>query len=135
MSYILGKAIESGRTAYYITSLQLEHYVKIGFGDNVIRERLDWMLESDFLAIDEFGKEKRTKERTFMDQQIERILKQRYDNSMPFLLSTNLSHESLIKMYGSTIGSMINGKLKIVQMAPGDFRLKTAKSMNEKMDY
>jgi DNA replication protein DnaC len=136
MSYISNKAVESGRTVYYTTLLQLEYLIKCGFSDKEVSNRLSWMLTSDFLILDEVGKEKQTNnKRSYMDTQVERILRQRYDNNFPVLMGTNLSIDGLKKAYGSTIGSMITHKSKIAQMSPGDFRIKLGKKMSEEMGF
>ena len=141
ISYILVEAIKRGRTAYYTTLPQLEHDIKLGFErskDESIQKRIDLFLTSDFLAIDEVAKEKRKKkkkEQSFMDIQIERILKQRYDDGMPVLLAANVDRESLMNSYNSTVNSMFIGKYRIIQMAEGDYREKMAKKMSSDMGY
>jgi DNA replication protein DnaC len=136
ISYVLMKAIRAGRSAYYTTMPQLDHDIKRGFSKSKIEEHLAWLLTSDFLAIDELGKEHyKPGQTTFMDTQIERILKQRCDDSLPVLLATNLDHEALIKSYGPTVGSIIAGKFQAVAMEPGDYRVKMAKRMTGDMGY
>ena len=136
ISYVLMKAIRAGRTAYYTTMPQLDHNIKRGFDKTEIEERLSWLLTSDFLAIDELGKERfKSGKTSFMDTQIERILKQRCDDSLPVLLATNLDHETLIESYGPTVGSIIAGKLQAVAMKPGDYRAKMAREMSGDMGY
>jgi len=137
LSYVLMAAIRLGRTAYYTTLPQLIHDIKKGFNDPVYEKRLDWYLTSDFLAIDEMGKEKfRSKEDyTFMDTQVERILKQRFDDAMPTLLATNMNQEDMNRTYGSTIGSIMAGKYKSAVLKSGDFRTKLAQKMDKEMGY
>lgn len=136
MSYVLMKAIRAGRSAYYTTMPQLDHDIKRGFNKPEVEEHLSWLLTSDFLALDELGKERfKSGQTTFMDTQIERILKQRCDDSLPVLLATNLDHEALIKSYGPTVSSIIAGKLQAVAMKPGDYRRKMAREMTDDMGY
>jgi len=108
-----------------------------GMDDKEAKRRLDWLLTSDFLAIDEMGKEKRkTKNGSlFVNVQMERILKQRYDDSMPVLLATNMDHGALAGSYGSTVMSIIDGKYQTVAMEPGDCRKKMAEKMTKDMKY
>jgi len=135
-SYILNVAIQCGRTAYYTNVLDLEYNIKAGFDDVEIKKQLEWMLTSDFLFVDELGKEKRkSRERTYTDTQIERILRKRYDENGPVLIATNLSIDGLKSAYGSTVGSMMAGKSKIVQLSPGDFRLELGTRMSKEMGY
>lgn len=137
MSMILGRAIRRGRSAYYTTMLQLDHDIKRGFRDHDAQQRLEWLLTSDFLGLDEMGKEqfKSLDQPNFIKTQIERILKQRFDESKPVLLATNLSGAALGKTYGDTIMSIISGKYQQVVMEPGDIRKRLAEKMTEDMGY
>jgi DNA replication protein DnaC len=56
-SYLLTQAIKRGFTAYYTTLTRLDADIKRGFRDKEADQRLQLMLESDFVAIDEVGKE------------------------------------------------------------------------------
>lgn len=137
MSYVLTTAIRRGRTAYYTTMLKLDHDLKAGFENPAARERLDFMLTSDFLGLDEMGKEqlKALEKPTWFKTQVERILKQRFDESKPVLLATNLGRSALGQAYGATIESIINGKYQFVTMEPGDIRARLAKKMAADMGY
>lgn len=137
-SYVLTRAIRAGYSTYYTTMPQLEHDMMLGFrkGNESISKRLDWFLTSDFLAIDEVGKEKRRgKGEAYVNVQLERILKQRCDDSMPVLLATNMDKEEFEEWHGSTISSIIAGKYQPVIMEPGDFRKKMARKMKKDMGY
>ncbi len=138
MSFILARAIRRGKSAYYTTMLQLDHDIKRGFNDPSVQERLDWMLTSDFLGLDEMGKEQFkaiNQSSNFMKAQIERILKQRFDESKPVLMATNLSTTALGKAYGDTVLSIINGKYQQVIMEPGDIRKRLAERMAADMGF
>lgn len=137
ISYVLTQAIRSGRSAYYTTMLKLDHDIKAGFDDRAARERLEWMLTSDFLAIDEMGKEqfKALGTNTFTKTQVERILKQRFDESKPVLMATNLGMLGLGKAYGDTILSMVRGKMQNVKMEAGDVRIMNSKRMRDDMGF
>jgi DNA replication protein DnaC len=136
ISYVLMTAIRLGKTAYYTTMPQLDYDIKRGWGEKPVEERLRWMLTSDFVAIDEMGKEKfKSDAGGFIFTQIERILKQRCDNSLPTLLSTNMDFNTFVKSYGPTINSLITGKFQTVAMEPGDYRERMAKQMGDEMGY
>jgi DNA replication protein DnaC len=135
LSYILAQAIRKGRTVYYTTMPQLDYDIKRGFDDKKIAARLDFMLTSDFIAIDELGKEKYKAGTTFTDTQFERILKRRCDDGNPVLIATNMDFQEVIEQYGPTVGSIIEGKLQPVQIPPGDYRKRLAKKMAKDMDY
>jgi DNA replication protein DnaC len=134
ISYTLAEAIRRHNfSTYYTTIPSLDHWLKRGFSDRTVMERLDYMLTSDFLAIDELGKERTKEGDNWMRLQIERILKDRFDNSLPTLIATNADPEALTKMYGSTIGSILAGKFKQVAMEPGNFRDKLRRRMDKEM--
>jgi DNA replication protein DnaC len=136
MSWVLMEAIRRGRTAYYTTLPQLDYDIKRGFNDEAARERLDWMLTSDFLAIDEVGKELfRTEGGSWTKTQLERILKKRFDDSHPVLLATNMDYSTVEKTYGPTMSSIFNGKYQQVPMLPGDYRENLRKKLSKDMGY
>lgn len=135
ISYILMEAIRKGRTVYFTTMPDLDYNIKRGFKNGVVEERLRYMLTSDFMAIDELGKERAKADNTFMDAQVERIMKRRLDDSYPMLLATNMDADSLDKAYGPTVASMLTGKFQAVMMEPGDFRSSLQKRMVKEMGY
>jgi DNA replication protein DnaC len=133
MSYILCEAIKKGRTAYFTNMPDLDYNIKRGFNDKHIEERLRYMLTSDFVAIDEMGKERFKKDPKYMDAQVERIMKKRIDDSLPMLLATNMSELLMKEVYGSTVSSMLTGKFKTVIMQPGDLREHIAERMEQEI--
>lgn len=133
ISYVLMAACRRNFTAYYTTMTQLAHDVKRGFNDREAQQRLDWYLTSDFLAIDEMGKERFKSGDTFMRTELERILKSRYDDGRPGLLATNASMKELDEFYGATFTSMLVGKYEQVIMEPGDYREQMRKRMRAEM--
>lgn len=135
ISWLLMLALSKNRTAYYTRMMELDSNIKRGFKDDEIEKRLRWMLTSDFLAIDELGKERAKSCNTYTDSQVERIIKQRIDDGMPTLLASNMDIDSLGEAYGPTVESMITGKFRVVIMEPGDFRIVKQKQMFKDMEY
>lgn len=133
MCLVLRKAIARGFSTYYTTMLSLDHDIKRGFSKPEVQERLEWYLTSDFVAIDELAKEQFKAGDSFTRTQVERILKSRFENSMPTLLATNASLEELEKIYGSTLTSILEGKYMIAAMEPGDFRQQMKARMAREM--
>jgi len=134
-SFVGMEAIRQARTVYYTTLPQLDWDIKRGFNDREIERRLQWLLTSDFLIIDEMGKERKKRDSSYSDQQVERILKQRFDDSQPVIIASNMDAGELGEAYGSTVGSMLHGKFQTVHMEPGDFRDKLYKKMVKDMGY
>lgn len=137
ISYVLSNAIRRGRSAYYTTLLGLDHDLKRGFDDPEARERLDLMLTSDFLGLDEMTKEvfKSIDKPTWLRTQVERILKQRFDENRPVLMATNASGAQVHEVYGTTIASLIEGKYQTLFMEPGDVRRSLGKRMGSDMGW
>ncbi len=134
ISYVLCKAIRRGKSAYYTTILQLDRDIKAGFDDKDAGRRLEWLLTSDFLAIDEMGKES-AKATAFTKSQVERILKDRFDNGKPLLIGTTLPVAAFGGAYGEGVSSMVRGKMQAVRLEEGDIRLKLSKKMRSDMGY
>jgi len=130
MSFVLTQALRRGRTAYYTTLAQLDADIKRGFRDQDADQRLTFLLDSDFVAIDEVGKEHYRADSWLMTQ-LELLLKRRYDDGDPVLMATNLSYDAVVKMYGSSVESMLEGKYTVVPLEAGDFR-KAAKATMKK---
>jgi predicted AAA+ superfamily ATPase len=137
MSYILANAIRKGKSAYYTTLLQLDHDLKRGFDEHEAKQRLEMMLTSDFLGLDEMTKEqfRALDKPTWMKTQVERILKQRFDESRPVIMATNASPGALSDIYGPTISSIIAGKYRTVVMEPGDVRAMLGAKMDKDMGW
>lgn len=133
MNLVLRAVIERGFTAYYTTLLDLDHHIKRGFNDREIQDRLDWYLTSDFVALDELGKEQFKAGDSFARTQVERILKRRFEDSRPTLIATNASLDELEKMYGATMSSILQGKYQQVAMDPGDYRAQLGARMRREM--
>lgn len=133
VSYVLMRAIRFGWTSYYTTLPQLDYDIKIGFDDSEARRRLEWYLGSDFVAIDEVAKErfKGGSGDSYTRMQVERILKQRYDNSAPVILATNAEMEDIEAAYGRSIASVISGKYVEVMLDEGDQRARTRERMEK----
>lgn len=137
MSYVLANAIRRGRSAYYTTLLNLDHDLKSGFDDPERRQRLELMLTSDFLGLDEMTKEafRSLDKPTWIKTQIERILKHRFDENKPVLMATNASGAQLKEVYGPTIASIVAGKYQVAMMEPGDVRAVVGRRAVKDMGY
>src|SRR5262245_53766390 len=79
LSFILSQMLKRERTAYYTSLAQLDVDLKSGFTDNKRARRLEKLLDCDFLAIDEIGKE-HVKDNSYLRSRLELILKTRFDD-------------------------------------------------------
>lgn len=132
--YLLTQAIKRGQSAYYTTLAQMDIDIKSGFRDRATEERLTALLESDFVVIDECGKETH-KIDSYTTMRFELFLKQRYDDGEPVILISNIDHEAFVKMYGSSVESMLEGRYRTVTLDPGDFRKVMKRKMKSDMGY
>lgn len=119
--FVLTQMIKRECSVYYTTSMQLDIDLKRGFRDAIWERRLDSMLESDFLVIDELGKEK-GKDDGYFRARLELLLKSRCDNGDPTIIVTNLDDEAIVDMYGDSVQSIFNGKYETVMLKHGDYR-------------
>lgn len=132
ISFILTQAIRRGRTAYYTTLSQLDADIKRGFQDKQADARLVSLLDSDFVAIDEVGKEHYKADGWLMSQ-LELFLKRRYDDGEPVLLATNLMYPDVTKMYGPSVESMLEGRYTVVPLESGDYRRTVKAKMKQEL--
>lgn len=137
VSYVLANAIRRGRSTYYTTLPQLDHDMKRGFDDVSAKDRLEVMLTSDFLVLDEMNKEffKDAEKPAWIKTQIERLLKRRYDENKAVLMATNATMSQFAMTYGATVASLIAGKYQVLAMEPGDARRKMGKKMLKDMSF
>ena len=134
ISYILTQMIKRNLTVYYTTLTQFDMDIKRGFHDSNADQRLELMLESDFVSIDEIGKQY-VKGEGFITVRFEHYLKKRYDNGEPVILSSNMNREDLFSLYGPTVKSMVEGKYLEVSLEPGDYRKVMRRKMKKEMNY
>jgi DNA replication protein DnaC len=131
-SYIATQFLRRGTSVYYTTLVGLNEDFKKGFSDPGFSARLETALEAEFLILDELGKELRAD--GHLGVRLEQILKQRYDDARPTVLATNLSWGELIKRYGTSIESMLEGRYVKVPLASGDYRKITKHKLRKDLD-
>lgn len=134
LSFVLTQMIKREASVYYTTLPQLDVDIKRGFRDKEIEARLVEMFDSDFVVIDEVGKEYKAKE-AYIKTRFELAVKARYDNGDPTLFGSNYSLSSLVEEYGSSVASMWKGRTKVATLAFGDQRKLTTKKMEEDMGF
>lgn len=130
-SYIATQFLRRGTSVYYTRVPKLNEDFKRGFKDDNFAVRLNDALEAELLVLDELGKELTAD--GYLGVRLEEILKERYDNSQPTIITTNLNWTELKKRYGASVESMLEGRYTKVALTAGDFRLKTKKNMKEEL--
>lgn len=134
LSFVLTQMIKRGCSVYYTTLPQLDVDIKRGFRDRVVEARLCEMMDSDFVAIDELGKEFKSKE-AYIRTRFELAVKKRYDDGDPTLFGSNYTRQVLVKEYGSSVASMWRGKNMSVILQSGDQRRSSARKMKKDMGF
>lgn len=134
-AYVLGCAIRAGYTAYYTTVLDLNFDLRRGLDNREVMERMDQLLEMDFLALDELTKEQYKEGDSWMRTHVERVLKFRHDNNLPTVVAANAGLDQIGEAYGPTVRSVLVGKYQRVLFEPGDFRDRIQKRMRKEMRF
>lgn len=136
ISYILKEVIKQGWHAYYTTLPNLDYNLKRSMGDRGLQDRLHKMLQSDFLAIDELGKEYRTgKEESWIVNRFSEIINERNYGGRPTLLASNLTIEKISELYGKSLKSKLKEKFIVVQINGSDYRNVKYEDMKKDMGY
>jgi DNA replication protein DnaC len=135
LNFILTQMIKRGCTAYYTSVPQLAVDLQKGFKDNHSEKRLNEMLQSDFLAIDELGKERKREDTSYVRERLELLLKNRYDGGDPVLCASNLNLTALEDLYGSSVASIWEGKYQLVMLEHGDYRKSVTSKMQKAMGF
>lgn len=135
MSYLLAHAVFAGFSVYYTTVLDLDFNLKRGMSVPEIMERMEEMLGSDFLGLDELSKEQFKGGDSWIRTQVERVLKHRHDNNLPTIVATNADLERIEESYGATVRSVLSGKYQRVLFDDGDFREELRGRMKDEMGY
>ena len=130
-SYLATQFLRRGTSVYYTRVPKLNEDFKRGFKDDVFAVRLNEALEAELLVLDELGKELNSD--GYLGVRLEEILKERYDNAQPTIITSNLNWTALVKRYGASIESMLEGRYLKVALEAGDFRLKTKADMKKDM--
>jgi hypothetical protein len=134
MSFILTQMIKRDCSVYYMSLAQFDVDLKSGFSDAKRARRLEKLLDCDFLAIDEMGKE-HVKDNSYLRSRLELLLKTRFDNGDPTLIGSNLDLDSLEQHYGSSITSMFRGKFNFIPLICPDYRENATKEMKSRMGF
>lgn len=137
MCYVLMEAMRKNYNAYYTTVPDLISDLQISFSDPGFRSELeDELLYSDFLGLDELGRESFKDGDTWSTVQINRILKYRSERHLPTIVATNANLEQVTNLYGHATESVLTGYLyRTAMFSPGDYRKKLIGTLDEGMGY
>lgn len=77
--------------------------------------------ESDFLLIDDIGKEHRGQS-GFVQTVFDNLIRYRVQHRLPTFLTSNLTKTQLNNIYGESVMSLLEGKLKVITVNGRDYR-------------
>ena len=122
MSAILKVALEHRYSALLVTPAEIK---SIKAGDIVSMQQIgapNMLTEVDFLGIDDFCKEqyKSSGDRSmFYERVIEEVLRNRLQNKLPTLVTSNSELDSVNSYYGDSVQSLLLGSVVEVHLAEG----------------
>lgn len=123
-SAIANHALAQRRTVTYFTFLEFLDFVRrqkfASLADEDETNYLERFIEADLLILDDLGAEKVTE---FVVQELFGILNHRLNHRRPFVISTNVSLNSLEDVYGPRITSRIFGTSLIWELRGNDVRM------------
>lgn len=129
--YILKEAIKKGYKSVRFTCLSdiISQFTASWFSDDEKKEFYNKMMETQFLVIDDVGKEFKSSKNNLTESVFDKILRYR---DHPTIITSNKVSEHIETSYGESIGSLMSGKLISVSFKGTDFRKKSmAKSLKE----
>ena len=121
---IAKELLDSGHTVVYLTSLQLFDILEKGrFGkgeeSEQIQVKMDYLIHSDLLIIDDLGTELTN---NFTTSELYHFIEERHLQQKSTILSTNLAFQELHDRYGERIFSRFTGYYNFCKIIGNDIR-------------
>lgn len=131
-SIILIEALKQGYTAYFTDLIKCMEFVTDGWKDEAVKANFGIkVLQSQFLVIDDVGKEYKSKT-GFTEAHFDMIFRERANNLLPTILTSNLAPTEIATDYGKRLFSIFSEHLIILETAGADYRRKVLAKQNEK---
>jgi DNA replication protein DnaC len=136
LSYVIGRLVRRGRTAYYTTVADLAAAFTRSFDDATYRVALEQALGSELLAIDDMTRESLVgvEKSAWFRSQITRVVKMRSDSGLVTLIATDCEVEELSSVYGPSVGTALRLKCQQVPLTSIDLDAAIS-SMASNMGY
>jgi DNA replication protein DnaC len=120
-THILKQTLRFGYSGYFIQFKDLFHAWAAAWKDNEAKEEVEvFMKRADVLVLDEIRSDKRN-ETGYLQDGLEAIMRHRYNNNLPTILTTNMQEEDLQKEFYRPY-SLISGVTSWLTMEGADFR-------------
>ncbi len=139
LNYVLMQILrKTGYSCYSTTALEYKKNLQRSWDkQGASTAQLRSCMERDFLLIDEFCKDRKKNvgEDEFMREEMEGILRWRYQNRKPTLIASNLDIEGIDERYrgNATFSSLLSGRFIQAQMEAVDMRQHDGDSFLEEM--
>jgi DNA replication protein DnaC len=129
---ILIEALKKGYSAYFTDLIKCMSFITAGWTDDEVKaDFTKRILNSQFLVIDDVGKE--YKSRTgFTEAHFDMIFRERANNLLPTILTSNLSPTNIATDYGKRLLSIFYEHLLVVETNSTDYRRKVLAPQNAK---
>lgn len=120
---ILKAAIRKGFSAQMTSLGGIIQVYTDGWADPRKRQIFDERIKnSDFLLIDDVGKEYQAKNSDLTEIMFDNLIRYRVFRRKPFILTTNTSPTDLKNRYGNSLMSLLQGKTINLRVVDGDYR-------------
>lgn len=120
---ILKTAIRKGFSAQMTSLGGIIQVYTDGWADPRKRQIFDERIKnSDFLLIDDVGKEYQAKNSDLTEIMFDNLIRYRVFRRKPFILTTNTSPTDLKNRYGNSLMSLLQGKTINLRVVDGDYR-------------
>lgn len=125
--YVLAQASRQDFTIGYITAPEFIRAVPQAWRDADYAEYLRRLIGSDFLVLDECGKEYRASGSEFTTAELDLMLRRRRGALLPTIVSTNLKVKEFRETYGESLFSAMFDRVQMIKFDSGDFRFQLRK--------
>jgi len=116
-------------SGYFIPFAELLNLFTDGWYDRGKREKMEWLLQKvDFLAIDDLGKEFKSKSSNLNMAALDMVLRNRIYAKKPILITTNRQMGEIEEDYGKGIRSLLNEACLTLLVEGGDYRTRIAEN-------
>lgn len=126
VNIILKEAVKTKYSVYYTTLQNILNMIMDSFSPDSEKENIrQFLMNVDFLVIDEIGKEhiKKNQQGSFFGMvEFEELLRHREGKSKVNLLASNLKPQQIEARYGLSISSLFRGSMKLFEVTGADTR-------------
>jgi DNA replication protein DnaC len=89
------------------------------------------LIESDFLVLDDVGREYRKEGSSWVGSNIDAYFRKRMNSHLPTLMTSNFSLTKMRDLYGDSIMSILRGSLVEIEVTGKDYRLVEGKQKRD----